>query len=160
MQSNKPYRRLLEMPTELGGESKETSRLLHWVRQGHDRRKSRKILRGNRLIRQRDKTIDARGASVHIANGAGITIQFVKNVFLFGALNDYVEDEKMQVTVAFNHFGKGLVQRMPRARYGFIHVVNNDYTHWLMFAIGGSQHPIIISQGNDSSLTLTISQRR
>ncbi|CAO2829046.1 unnamed protein product [Amaranthus hypochondriacus] len=53
MQSNKPYRRLLEMPTELGGESKETSRLLHWVRQGHDRRKSRKILRGNRLIRQR-----------------------------------------------------------------------------------------------------------
>ena len=31
---------------------------------------------------------------------------------------------------------------------GFIHVVNNDYTHWLMYAIGGSSHPTIISQGN------------
>ncbi|CAM8968221.1 unnamed protein product [Rhodiola kirilowii] len=26
----------------------------------------------------------------------------------------------MQVTVAFNHFGQGLVQRMPRCRWGFI----------------------------------------
>ncbi|KAK9707287.1 hypothetical protein RND81_07G186800 [Saponaria officinalis] len=181
------------------------------------------------LIMTGDKTIDARGSQVHIAHGAGITIQFVKNViihglhihdiasssggiirdsiihyglrtrsdgdgislfgatnvwidhvsmarctdglidviqgstavtisnchmtdhndvFLFGATNDYVDDVKMQVTVAFNHFGKGLVQRMPRARYGFVHVVNNDYTHWLMYAIGGSQHPTIISQGN------------
>ncbi|KAM7251825.1 hypothetical protein ACFE04_023708 [Oxalis oulophora] len=41
-----------------------------------------------------------------------------------------------------------LVQRMPRCRYGFIHVVNNDYTHWLMYAIGGSSNPTIISQGN------------
>lgn len=31
-----------------------------------------------------DKTIDTRGASVHIANGAGITIQFVKNVIIHG----------------------------------------------------------------------------
>ncbi|XP_048502239.1 probable pectate lyase P59 [Beta vulgaris subsp. vulgaris] len=181
------------------------------------------------LIMTGDKTIDARGANVHIAHGAGITIQFIKNViihglhihqiypgdgglirdsanhfglrtrsdgdaisifgasniwidhvsmargtdglidiiqgstaitisnchmtdhnevFLFGATNDYTDDQKMQVTVAFNHFGKGLVQRMPRARFGFIHVVNNDYTHWQMYAIGGSQHPTIISQGN------------
>ena len=27
-------------------------------------------------------------------------------------------------------------------------MVNNDYTHWLMYAIGGSQAPTIISQGN------------
>jgi pectate lyase len=27
-------------------------------------------------------------------------------------------------------------------------VVNNDYTHWLMYAIGGSKNPTIISQGN------------
>ncbi|XP_051117349.1 probable pectate lyase P59 [Andrographis paniculata] len=176
-----------------------------------------------------DKTIDGRGAAVHIAYGAGITIQYVKNVIihglkihdivstpgglirdsmehagmrtqsdgdgitlfgaqdvwldhlsmtkcadgiidvvqastcvtisnghftdhdhtmLFGATDDYVMDEKMQVTVAFNHFGKRLVQRMPRVRYGYIHIVNNDYTHWKMYAIGGSQHPTIISQGN------------
>jgi len=70
------------------------------------------------------------------------------HVMLFGASNDNPQDEVMQITVAFNHFGRGLVQRMPRCRYGFFHVVNNDYTHWLMYAIGGSQNPTIISQGN------------
>uniref|UniRef100_A0A803QQY4 Pectate lyase n=1 Tax=Cannabis sativa TaxID=3483 RepID=A0A803QQY4_CANSA len=181
------------------------------------------------LIITSDKTIDARGANVRIAFGAGITIQFVKNVIihnlhihdivssgggnimdssdhvgfrtksdgdgisifgstniwidhvsmsncqdglidaimgstaitisnchfthhnevmLFGASDSYSADQMMQVTVAFNHFGQGLVQRMPRCRWGFFHVVNNDYTHWLMYAIGGSQHPTIISQGN------------
>lgn len=67
---------------------------------------------------------------------------------LFGASDSFAGDAIMQITVAFNHFGKGLVQRMPRCRWGFIHVVNNDYTHWLMYAIGGSSHPTIISQGN------------
>ncbi|KAL2552331.1 Pectate lyase family protein [Forsythia ovata] len=181
------------------------------------------------LIMESDKTIDGRGVTVHIAHGAGITIQFVKNVIihglhihdivpgsggvirdsvdhfgfrtrsdgdgisifgaqdlwidhvsmkncydglidaiqastgitisnghftdhnevmLFGASDSYSQDEKMQITVAFNHFGKRLVQRMPRCRFGYIHVVNNDYTHWNMYAIGGSQHPTIISQGN------------
>ncbi|OVA13300.1 Pectate lyase/Amb allergen [Macleaya cordata] len=181
------------------------------------------------LIVTSDKTIDGRGANVHITGGAGITIQFVKNVIihglhihdinagsgglirdsldhfgyrtasdgdgisifgssnvwidhnsmsncrdgmvdvimgstavtisnnhmtshnevmLFGASDSYSNDTIMQVTVAFNHFGRGLVQRMPRCRWGFVHVVNNDYTHWLMYAIGGSQHPTIISQGN------------
>lgn len=27
-------------------------------------------------------------------------------------------------------------------------MVNNDYTRWEMYAIGGSQHPTILSQGN------------
>ncbi|KAK8940058.1 hypothetical protein KSP40_PGU018225 [Platanthera guangdongensis] len=69
-------------------------------------------------------------------------------VFLFGASDSHAEDAVMQVTVAFNHFGRGLVQRMPRCRWGFVHVVNNDYTHWLMYAVGGSSHPTILSQGN------------
>ncbi|XP_018824636.2 pectate lyase-like [Juglans regia] len=69
-------------------------------------------------------------------------------VMLFGASNSFSGDEIMQITVAFNHFGRGLVQRMPRCRWGFVHVINNDYTHWLMYAIGGSSHPTIISQGN------------
>lgn len=72
----------------------------------------------------------------------------MKQVFLFGAQDKYAEDQRMQITVAFNHFGKGLVQRMPRCRWGFFHIVNNDYTHWNMYAIGGSSNPIIISQGN------------
>ncbi|KAH6792057.1 Pectate lyase family protein [Perilla frutescens var. hirtella] len=181
------------------------------------------------LIMTSDKTIDARGASIHIAHGAGITIQFVRNVIihglkihnivpgsgglirdsvdhygfrsrsdgdgisifgsqdiwidhvsmkqcsdglidviygstgitisnghftdhnevmLFGESDAHSQDKNMQITVAFNHFGKRLVQRMPRCRWGYIHVVNNDYTHWNMYAIGGSMNPTIISQGN------------
>jgi len=67
---------------------------------------------------------------------------------LFGAHDSSTIDELMQITLAFNHFGKRLIQRMPRCRLGFIHVVNNDYTHWEMYAIGGSKHPTIISEGN------------
>ncbi|XP_057860144.1 probable pectate lyase 18 [Cryptomeria japonica] len=181
------------------------------------------------LIMNSYKTIDGRGANVHIANGACITIQYVTNiiihgihihdckpagntnvrsspthygyrtrsdgdgisifgssaiwvdhcslsscadglidaimgstaitisnsffthhdkVMLLGHSDAYTQDVKMQVTVAFNHFGEGLVQRMPRCRHGYFHVVNNDYTHWEMYAIGGSANPTINSQGN------------
>ncbi|KAF3777690.1 Pectate lyase [Nymphaea thermarum] len=181
------------------------------------------------LLINSNKTIDGRGANVHIAYGAGLTIQFVKHVIihglhihdikagnggmirdsethfglrtrsdgdgisifgasnvwidhnsmsncmdglvdavegstgitisnnhftnhnevsLMGASDSYSPDSIMQVTFAFNHFGRGLVQRMPRCRWGFFHVVNNDYTHWQMYAVGGSQHPTIISEGN------------
>jgi len=181
------------------------------------------------LIVNSDKTIDGRGVDVHIAYGAGITLQFVTNVIihgikihhivpasggmirdslehlglrtksdgdaisvygsnhiwidhcslsrctdglidvimastaitisnckfnhhndvmLLGANDGYGEDKIMQATVAFNRFGKGLIQRMPRCRWGFFHVVNNDYSHWQLYAIGGSAHPTIISQGN------------
>jgi len=67
---------------------------------------------------------------------------------LFGAHDADEMDKIMQITVAFNHFGKGLTQRMPRCRWGFFHVLNNDYTHWEMYAIGGSAGPTILSQGN------------
>jgi len=72
----------------------------------------------------------------------------VLQVMLFGASDTFPGDKIMQVTVAFNHFGQGLIQRMPRCRWGFFHVLNNDYTHWLMYAIGGSSQPTILSQGN------------
>lgn len=65
-----------------------------------------------------------------------------------GANDEHVVDAKMQGTVAYNRFGEGLVQRMPRCRLGFFQVVNNDYNQWQMYAIGGSQKPTIISQGN------------
>ena len=36
-----------------------------------------------------------------------------------------------------------------RARYGNVHVLNNDYTSgWGLYAIGGSEDPTILSQGN------------
>ncbi|XP_071734969.1 pectate lyase [Rutidosis leptorrhynchoides] len=69
-------------------------------------------------------------------------------VMLLGHSDSYTQDKDMQVTIAFNHFGEGLVQRMPRCRHGYFHVVNNDYTHWEMYAIGGSASPTIYSQGN------------
>ncbi|KAL6524561.1 hypothetical protein OROHE_016232 [Orobanche hederae] len=69
-------------------------------------------------------------------------------VILLGASDDHVEDKNMQVTIAFNHFGEGLIQRMPRCRLGFFHVVNNYYSHWEMYAIGGSANPTIFSQAN------------
>ncbi|GLJ17513.1 hypothetical protein SUGI_0304580 [Cryptomeria japonica] len=37
-------------------------------------------------------------------------------VMLLGHNDAYTQDVKMQVTVAFNHFGEGLVQLMPRCR--------------------------------------------
>ncbi|VVA15880.1 PREDICTED: probable pectate lyase [Prunus dulcis] len=69
-------------------------------------------------------------------------------VMLLGHSDSYTRDKLMQVTIAYNHFGEGLIQRMPRCRHGYFHVVNNDYTHWEMYAIGGSAEPTINSQGN------------
>ncbi|CAN7131631.1 unnamed protein product [Brassica rapa subsp. narinosa] len=67
---------------------------------------------------------------------------------LLGHTDSYTKDKMMQVTIAYNHFGEGLIQRMPRCRHGYFHVVNNDYTHWEMYAIGGSANPTVNSQGN------------
>ncbi|KAL1563863.1 putative pectate lyase P59 [Salvia divinorum] len=88
-----------------------------------------------------------------IEGSTGVTISNThftdhNETLLFGASESATHDDKMQITVAFNHFGKRLVQRMPRCRFGYFHVVNNDYTQWKMYAIGGSSHPTIISQGN------------
>ncbi|CAL9180843.1 unnamed protein product [Musa hybrid cultivar] len=94
-----------------------------------------------------DGLIDAIQGSTAITISNGHFTQH-NDVMLFGASDAFSGDAVMQITVAFNHFGKGLVQRMPRCRWGFVHVVNNDYTHWMMYAIGGSQHPTILSQGN------------
>ena len=35
-----------------------------------------------------------------------------------------------------------------RCRHGFFEIVNNVYTHWEMYAIGGSAEPTINSKGN------------
>lgn len=69
-------------------------------------------------------------------------------VMLLGHSDDYTADRGMQVTVAFNRFGEALVQRMPRCRFGYFHIVNNDYTSWGQYAVGGSSSPTINSQGN------------
>ncbi|XP_062091970.1 probable pectate lyase 18 [Humulus lupulus] len=88
-----------------------------------------------------------------IMGSTGITItnnhfSHHDEVMLLGHNDGYLPDSGMQVTIAFNHFGPALVQRMPRCRRGYIHVVNNDFTQWEMYAIGGSANPTINSQGN------------
>ncbi|KAF7801580.1 pectate lyase-like [Senna tora] len=94
-----------------------------------------------------DGLIDA----IHGSTGITISNNYMTHhdkVMLLGHSDSYTRDKDMQVTIAFNHFGEGLVQRMPRCRHGYFHVVNNDYTHWEMYAIGGSADPTIYSQGN------------
>lgn len=95
----------------------------------------------------RDGLIDAIHGSTAITISNNYFTHHNK-VMLLGHSDTYLQDQNMQVTIAFNHFGEGLVQRMPRCRHGYFHVVNNDYTHWEMYAIGGSAAPTINSQGN------------
>ncbi|KAL7148544.1 hypothetical protein ABFS83_06G185800 [Erythranthe nasuta] len=88
-----------------------------------------------------------------IMGSTGITISnnyFAQHneVMLLGHDDNYLPDSGMQVTIAFNVFGKGLMQRMPRCRRGYVHVVNNDYFEWGMYAIGGSAGPTFNSEGN------------
>lgn len=40
-------------------------------------------------------------------------------VMLLGHSDSYTKDKLMQVTIAYNHFGEGLVQRMPRLLFVF-----------------------------------------
>ncbi|KAL4569565.1 hypothetical protein LXL04_025206 [Taraxacum kok-saghyz] len=67
-------------------------------------------------------------------------------VMLLGVGNEL--EKNMKVTVAYNKFGSGCVQRLPRCRCGLTQVVNNDYNKWQMYAIGGTDKPTILSQGN------------
>ncbi|XP_022990332.1 probable pectate lyase 12 [Cucurbita maxima] len=88
-----------------------------------------------------------------IMGSTGITISnnyfsHHDEVMLLGHEDGYTPDSGMQVTIAFNLFGEKLVQRMPRCRRGYIHVVNNEFRSWEMYAIGGSGGPTINSQGN------------
>ncbi|XP_043689362.1 putative pectate lyase 2 [Telopea speciosissima] len=69
-------------------------------------------------------------------------------VMLLGHSDTFTADKIMKVTVAFNYFGPGCVERLPRVRFGYCHVVNNRYDQWLMYAVGGSANPTIFSEGN------------
>jgi pectate lyase len=58
------------------------------------------------LIMEGDKTIDGRGATIHIAHGAGITIQFVKNVIIHGLyIHDIVPASGGVIRDSVEHYG-------------------------------------------------------
>ncbi|KAM0051902.1 putative pectate lyase [Helianthus debilis subsp. tardiflorus] len=99
------------------------------------------------LARAYDGLIDV----IHASNFVTISNNFFSQhdkVMLFGHNDNNMEDKIMKVTVVYNHFGPGLVQRMPRVRLGYAHVANNRYEEWDMYAIGGSANPTILSEGN------------
>lgn len=48
-------------------------------------------------------------------------------VMLFGHNDNNVEDKAMKVTVAFNHFGPGLIERMPRYMHNFILIMKGFF---------------------------------
>ncbi|KAH7415600.1 hypothetical protein KP509_14G053300 [Ceratopteris richardii] len=88
---------------------------------------------------------------IHASTAITISNNYFCNhnkVMLLGHNDRYSADKAMRVTVAFNRFGPGLNQRMPRCRFGYFHVVNNEYEGWGEYAIGGSASPTIISEGN------------
>ncbi|PNT58700.1 hypothetical protein POPTR_001G367800v4 [Populus trichocarpa] len=98
------------------------------------------------LANCRDGLIDAvfGSTSITISNN----YMFNHNeVMLMGHSDDFIDDKNMLVTIAFNFFGENLVQRMPRCRHGYFHIVNNIYTGWEKYAIGGSASPTINSKG-------------
>ncbi|KAG5622930.1 hypothetical protein H5410_008148 [Solanum commersonii] len=99
------------------------------------------------LARCTDGLIDV----IHASTGVTISNNYFTQhdkVMLFGHNDNNIEDKVMKVTVAFNYFGPGLIERMPRVRLGYAHVANNRYEKWLMYAIGGSANPTIFSEGN------------
>ncbi|RLN28049.1 pectate lyase-like [Panicum miliaceum] len=94
-----------------------------------------------------DGLIDVTDASTRVTLSNNLMRNHDK-AMLLGHSDDFPDDKDMKVTVAFNRFGPGLVQRMPRCRFGLFHVINNDYINWQIYAIGGSASPTILSHGN------------
>lgn len=52
------------------------------------------------------------------------------------------------IFLSFLSFPEKVGPWLCRCRHGYFHVVNNDYSHWIKYAIGGSAAPTINSQGN------------
>ncbi|KAL1095833.1 hypothetical protein V6Z11_D06G182900 [Gossypium hirsutum] len=99
------------------------------------------------LARSADGLIDVIHASTDVTISNNYFAQHDK-VMLLGHSDDFAADEVMKVTLVFNRFGEGLIERMPRVRIGYAHVANNRYDEWKMYAIGGSANPTIFSEGN------------
>ncbi|KAJ4976455.1 hypothetical protein NE237_001561 [Protea cynaroides] len=101
----------------------------------------------NYLSHSFDGLTDVTHASTAITISNNYYTQHNK-VMLCGHNDAFTADRIMKVTVIYNYFGPGCVQRMPRVRFGYAHVVNNIYDEWLMYAIGGSADSTIFSQQN------------
>ncbi|KXG22892.2 hypothetical protein SORBI_3008G022800 [Sorghum bicolor] len=83
-----------------------------------------------------DGLIDVTDGSTNVTLSNNVLRNHNKTMLL-GHSDDFTDDKNMKVTVAFNRFGPGLIQRMPRCRFGLFHVIKNDYINWEIYAIGG-----------------------
>ncbi|KAH9303595.1 hypothetical protein KI387_007999, partial [Taxus chinensis] len=101
----------------------------------------------NSLYRCEDGLIDVTVGSTAITISNNHLFDH-NEAMLLGNSDSNEADKRMKVTIVLNHFGPNIMQRMPRARLGYVHVVNNNYEPWGIYAIGGSEHPIILSQAN------------
>ncbi|KAM7269927.1 hypothetical protein ACFE04_029141 [Oxalis oulophora] len=99
------------------------------------------------LARCTDGLLDVIHASTGVTVSNNIFSQHDK-VMLLGHSDSFTDDKNMKVTIAFNRFAEGCIERMPRVRFGYAHVANNRYDAWEMYAIGGSANPTIFSEGN------------
>ncbi len=61
--------------------------------------------------------------------------------------NDSQDTGKIRVTVHHNWFS-GAKQRLPRVRFGRVHVYNNSYTGVTGYAVGVGDHALIYSESN------------
>ncbi|KAI7742721.1 hypothetical protein M8C21_018027, partial [Ambrosia artemisiifolia] len=99
------------------------------------------------LSKSFDGLVDVTLGSTHVTiSNCKFTQQ--SKAILLGADDTHVQDKGMLATVAFNMFTDNVDQRMPRCRFGFFQVVNNNYDRWGTYAIGGSSAPTILCQGN------------
>ncbi|KAK1312558.1 hypothetical protein QJS10_CPA07g00352 [Acorus calamus] len=137
-----------------------------WIVFAHDM-----IIRLNEeLIMNSYKTIDGRGANVHIAYGAGITVQYVKHVIIHGLhIHDIKAGNGGQIRDSPMHFGfrsrsdgDGISifgsshvwvdhNSMSNCMDGLVDAVEGSTAITISnnhFTIIMSQHPTIISQGN------------
>ena len=60
-----------------------------------------------------------------------ILVVIYLQVMLLGHNDNFVQDVNMKVTVAFNHFGPGLVERMPRQVVFFL--ITNYFIYIINF---------------------------
>ncbi|KAK9106259.1 hypothetical protein Syun_022270 [Stephania yunnanensis] len=102
-------------------------------------------------------TIDGRGATVHIAGGAGFLLRGVHDVIIHGLRFHHCRAQPPGTVMGPGWKAVQLgkvdgdairVIGMPRVRHGYAHIANNMYQGWGEYAIGGSMNPTIRTESN------------
>jgi len=97
------------------------------------------------LLLTSDKTIDARGANVHISEGAQITLQYVKNIIIHGLhIHDIKKSSGGQIRDSVDHYGsRSMSDGDAISMFGASHVWIDHISMWncddgLVDAVAGS----------------------